>query len=128
MKKFAVLCLCMAGITAFAGRVEILKQPEVVFDRNHSLGDVNKAIKKALIGRSWEITDQRNGEINAVLRVRSHKAVIRISYDREGMKIWYVNSSNLLYREKRGIRYIHRNYYRWIRNVQADILAHLQEY
>jgi hypothetical protein len=40
--------------------------------------------------------------------------------------IHYVASDNLDYQEKNGVKYIHGNYIKWVRNIQSDIQRELQ--
>ncbi len=42
------------------------------------------------------------------------------------MSIRHVGSENLDYNEKNGVKYIHGNYIKWVRNMQADIQRELR--
>jgi hypothetical protein len=44
-----------------------------------------------------------------------------VHYDSQKIQINYVTSSNLRYEEKNGVRYIHKNYQSWIKNLVTDI-------
>ena len=86
---------------------------------------VSKAIKAALVGRTWVVTDEQPGKISATLNLRSHMAKIEIPYDTSKVAVRYVDSSELMYAEKKGVKVIHRNYLSWIQNLVTDINRNL---
>ncbi|MCK7592375.1 hypothetical protein [Pseudomarimonas salicorniae] len=83
-------------------------------------------IKRALIGRGWVVTGEQPGRIDASLHLRAHVARVAISFDTESVRVNYVSSDNLDYREKKGRRYIHKNYLSWVNNVLTDLSRNLQ--
>jgi len=91
-----------------------------------ALKDVGKAIKTALAGRTWVITEDNPGKIVSTLNLRTHMAKIQVAYDEKAIEIKYLDSSDLDYEEKKDGRYIHRNYLTWIQNVVGDISRNLQ--
>jgi hypothetical protein len=82
---------------------------------------VAKAIKASLVGRTWNITQEEPGHIVATLNLREHMAKIDIVYDLQTVKISYLDSGELMYAEKKGVRMIHRNYLNWIQNLRNDM-------
>ena len=93
---------------------------------------VSAAIRSALIGRGWsvdrETIPEGDGprEIVATLRVRVHTATIRLEFDAERIRIHYVSSDNLGFKEKKGRDpLIHPKYGVWIRNLENDVKAKL---
>lgn len=90
------------------------------------LKTVEREIKRALIGRGWTITAEAEGQIDSTLNVRAHTARVRLSYDTQRVALTYVSSENLAYEEKRGERYIHKNYASWVNNVLTDLSRGLQ--
>jgi hypothetical protein len=91
-----------------------------------AVADVSKAIKSAIVRRGWIASKDENGQIDAVLNVRTHVARVAIQYDAKDVRIKYVSSDNLDYEEKKGERLIHGNYVRWTRNMVVDIQRELQ--
>jgi hypothetical protein len=89
------------------------------------MADIANAIKSALVAREWTFQREENGVIEAKLFVRSHTADIRIPFTKDSINIHYVSSTNLLYDEKQGIKYIHRNYNKWIKLLERDIANRL---
>ena len=87
---------------------------------------VSKAIRTGITLRGWTVTKDENGRIDAVLDLRKHSATIAIVYDDKTVRPMYVSSTNLLYEEKNGERFIHRNYTRWMQNVITDVTRTLQ--
>ena len=84
------------------------------------------SIKHALTTRGWVVSSENQGKIDATLNLRSHVARIAIYHDLKQVRIEYVSSVNLDYKEKDGKRYIHRNYLSWVKNVAADINKNMQ--
>ena len=86
---------------------------------------VAKAIKAALVGRTWAVTQDEPGHIVSTLNLREHMAKIDIVYDLQTIKIKYLESGELMYAEKKGQRMIHRNYLNWILNLVNDMNRNL---
>lgn len=82
---------------------------------------VAKAIKAALVGRTWVISEEQPGKIVATLNLRTHMAKIEIPFDTKQVAVRYLDSSELMYGEKKGVKVIHRNYLSWIQNLVGDI-------
>ncbi|MEZ8968504.1 hypothetical protein BCS96_04355 [Vibrio breoganii] len=78
---------------------------------------VKSAILQAAINRGWTIEDKSASELTARIHVRSHHAEVKIPYNEKHYSIIYVDSSNL--KAKSGN--IHRNYNRWVNNLNLDI-------
>lgn len=123
-KRFAALLFFPLALMLMGAAV--LKDPDpIAVPAGISAADVAKAIKVGVSGRGWTVSSDENGRIDAVLYIRSHVARVAIHYDTQQVSIQYVSSENLDYRERRGKRYIHSNYMRWIRNIQLDIQREL---
>lgn len=86
---------------------------------------IGKAIKAALVGRTWVVTEDQPGKILATLNLRTHVAKIEIPYDTSKVAVRYLDSSELMYAEKKGVKVIHRNYLSWIQNLVTDINRNL---
>jgi hypothetical protein len=87
---------------------------------------VTSDIKRALVTRGWVVSGESEGKIDATLNLRSHVARIAIFHDLKQVRIEYVSSENLKYKEKHGKRYIHRNYLSWVKNLAGDISKNMQ--
>lgn len=129
MKKLVLICGFIASVIfpqfVFAAAELVDPQP-VAVPTNIKVEDVTKNIKRALVGRGWTIDGESEGKIDAVLYLRSHVARVSISYTKEKVGLTYVSSENLDYKEKKGKRYIHKNYLTWANNVMLDINKNLQ--
>lgn len=85
---------------------------------------VASAIKTALKGREWSVLDETPGKIRAEYRkpnadVGDHVVVVDITYDADSYSIDYVDSKNMRYDGSAGT--IHRNYNRWVANLERDL-------
>ena len=75
--------------------------------------------------RSCRCSREQPGTIDSTLHLREHVARIKVDYDASQVRIAYVDSSNLDFKEKRGKRYIHGNYLGWIGYLVNDISTNL---
>jgi len=124
---FSYLLLIPVAFLLIGARSTPLQDPDPIPVPSGLSGqDVSKAIRGAIVQRGWVVSKDENGKIDAVLHLREHVARITIAYDTKQVKPVYVSSENLLYQEKNGTRYIHRNYANWMQNVVADISRALQ--
>jgi hypothetical protein len=123
--RLALLFIPVAFLLMGA-RALIVDPEPIAVPAGISAGDVAKAIKVGIVRRGWVISKDENGQIDAVLNVRTHTARVAIPYDAKEVRIKYVSSEDLDYQEKNGQRYIHSNYVKWVRNMQADIQRELQ--
>jgi hypothetical protein len=121
----AISLLLCAPNQSFGARAEPLYDAVIRVPATATMEDIAKAIKIALIDRDWTIQREEKGVIEAKLFVRSHTADIRIPFDKEYVHIQYVYSTQLLYDEKQGVRYIHRNYNKWIKLLEREIANRL---
>lgn len=88
---------------------------------------VEKAVKAALIGRTWNIAAVHADGIDAVLNGNDYQAKIHVAFDTHQVRITYVDSTNLKYEVKKdGTRLIHTNYMSWMRFLSGDIGRNLQ--
>lgn len=91
-----------------------------------TLASVEKAIVKACRHKGWIPRKIADGVIEASIFVRSHKAVVEITFDENAYSINYKNSDNLDYRKRSNNREtIHRNYNRWIANLNGVIQSEI---
>jgi uncharacterized lipoprotein YmbA len=83
--------------------------------------DTDGIIVSALVFRGWQVESRAPGRIDAFLAVRVHRAAISITYDQDSYSITYRSSENL---GATGSN-IHRNYNRWVANLDNDIQVRL---
>lgn len=82
-----------------------------------SMDEIAKAIIKAGNGLGWQMQPVKPGLIVGTLNIRSHQAVVNISYDQTDYNIDYKNSYNLKYDGTK----IHSNYNGWVMNLSKAI-------
>ena len=125
----ALLIACslflFAGVVQ-ARKAELVDPAPIAIPAGLTPSQVTKEIKRALVGRGWEITTEQPGEIDSTLHLREHVARIKVAYDASQVRIAYVDSTNLDYTDKRGTRYIHPNYLGWIGFLVNDIGTNLK--
>ena len=90
---------------------------------NYDLSDVTKAIQRAGVGLGWQMKEQTPGHIVGTLHVRSHTAVVDITYTLDDYSINYKSSTNLKYDPTNNT--IHRNYNSWVQNLTNAINVQL---
>lgn len=108
-----------------ARQVPLVDPQPIAVPAGLKLEQVTKAIKAALVGRTWGITSEEAGHIVSTLNLREHMAKIDIAYDTQTIRIKYLDSGELMYADKKGQRVIHRNYLTWIQNLVNDIRRNL---
>jgi hypothetical protein len=87
---------------------------------------VAKAIKRGSTSRvGWAVTKEESGLIEATLNVRQHMLKVNIPYSAKEVAIKYVDSQNLEYGEKKGVKVIHPKWVNWTRNLLSDIQREL---
>ncbi|KLN64949.1 MULTISPECIES: hypothetical protein [Vibrio] len=114
--------LLLALLLVGCGRVQPVMNVEdtpVVYDLQNK--QVKMAIIQAAMDRGWVVEEVAPNELNAKLHVRTHFAEIKIPYNDKFYSIIYLNSENL----KASDGKIHRNYNRWINNLNVDIKKQL---
>jgi len=93
--------------------------PVNVSSANYDLSDVARAIKTAGTGLGWQMKEETPGHIVGSLYLRSHVAVVDITYTLDDYSINYKDSTNLKYNP--GSNSIHSSYNRWIGNLTKAI-------
>lgn len=84
------------------------------------------AIKSALLAQKWTITGEAPGRVDATLFIRAHTVKVVLDYDDQQVRLTYVSSDNLKYKEERGRRMIHHNYGIWVRDLTSTIGSLMQ--
>lgn len=88
-----------------------------------TLDQVTKAILEAGTGLKWSMAVVKPGQIIGTLLVRSHSAVVDITYTTKTYSITYKDSTNLKYNADK--QTIHDNYRGWIQNLDNTIKGKL---
>jgi hypothetical protein len=122
MKKMLPWLLAPALLLLMAFRQVPLTDPAPIpVPSGVDAARVEQIIGAALTARNWRIVKHVEGEIDAVYDPRDFSVTIAVHYSAQQIRINYVTSSKLKYEERNGVRYIHRNYESWIRNLVTDI-------
>lgn len=129
MKRFASLLvlLCGLGMSALVmAAAELVDPAPLAVPKGISEKELVRNIKKAFVGRNWTIEGEEPGKITGTLYIRSHVARVAANYTKDQVTFTYIASDNLAYKEKKGKRYIHKNYLTWVQNVRNDLNKNLQ--
>jgi len=118
--KFIVLFVAVIALGACrSAPIYNVSSDTMATPQNASIEQVASAIKRAGAGLGWQMIDTGPGEIEGRLHLRSHVAIVSITFDTKQFSIFYKDSTNLDYDGTR----IHRNYNGWIQNLEQGILA-----
>ncbi|MTD25345.1 hypothetical protein [Erwinia sorbitola] len=122
MKKLRLLPVLLCAL-ALAGcaRTEPVKNINQTLSISYSDSQLKSAILDAGRARQWIMQPQQPGVINGHIIQRDHSADIRITYGANHYSINYIGSNNLMARKGE----IHRNYNRWVNNLDKDIQLRL---
>jgi hypothetical protein len=86
---------------------------------------IAKSIRLGGAQRGWLVTRQDPGAMELTLNIRTHMAKVGVKYDTKSIQFTYLDSTNLDYEVKKGNRYIHRNYPKWVNNLVNDVSVQL---
>jgi hypothetical protein len=78
---------------------------------------IEQAIVRAGNGLGWEIKPEGPGQATGTLKLRTHVAIVNITYDTKSFSIQYRDSVNLNYSNG----WIHPNYSSWVHNLEKAI-------
>jgi hypothetical protein len=92
-------------------------------DAGKSSKAVYTAIKQAGQSLGWNISKVSEGVAIGKLALRTHMAVVRITYNNRSYKIDYKDSQNLKYNAADNT--IHKNYNGWVQNLEKAINVRL---
>jgi hypothetical protein len=126
--RLAALLLVPLAFMLMAGAMPIkLVDPEpIAVPAGLNIDQVAKAVKVGVTSRSgWIVTKDQPGQVEATLSVRDHMLKVNIPYSTSSVAIKYVDSQNLDYKDKAGVKYIHPKWNNWTRNVLSDIQREL---
>ena len=122
-----MMLLGVAAVAPIAVASEVLVDPQPIsVPLGLSENAVAKSIRLGVAQRGWVVSRQDPGYMEATLNIRSHVAKVGITYDTKSIQIRYIDSTNLDYEVKKGVRRIHGNYLKWINNIVKDISVQLQ--
>ncbi len=119
------VCIICISFSTYAGSSLELKDPRPVsFIEVDDIDIVKRAIKASIKQEDWQLKNVISQDPHIVeveLLQRKHSITVRLEYDLSSVKFSYVDSENMNYKEKRGKRYIHKNYNAWIRELARAI-------
>ncbi|ENO0286572.1 hypothetical protein ACAD16_003582 [Enterobacter asburiae] len=123
MKKIVKWCAAAVFVGALAGcaRTAPIAQVHSIVSAGHTADQVKTAILKAGQKRDWIMTETGPGMIKGRLQSRDHSVQVSIPYTATRYSINYENSLNLKAAEGK----IHKNYNRWVNNLDHDIQLNL---
>ncbi|MEQ4530044.1 MAG: hypothetical protein ABN478_01910 [Mixta sp.] len=123
MKKIVKLLTALAVMGALAGcaRTAPVDNVQTTVSAGHTQAQVKNAILKAGAQRQWIMSEAGPNVIKARQQSRDHMAEVLINYSATGYAINYQSSLNLLASGGK----IHKNYNRWVRNLDKDIQINL---
>ena len=112
-----MIAATVVGALAGCARTAPIEQVNAIVSAGHTEAQVKDAIIKAGAQRQWIMSDAGPGVIKGKLQNRDHVADIKINYSATSYSIVYVSSINLMASNGK----IHRNYNRWVHNLDKDI-------
>ncbi|HFP9335293.1 TPA: hypothetical protein ACHOY6_001092 [Raoultella planticola] len=123
MKKYVqwFAAIAVAGALAGCARTAPVEQIQTTVGAGHTEAQVKQAILRAGVQRQWIMSQTAPSAIAARQQARDHVVEVRINYSASGYSIHYVSSSNMLASGGK----IHKNYNRWVHNLDKDIQVNL---
>jgi len=114
--KISAILITLALLTG-CGTAPVKNVDSAMISGGNSITDVEKAINRAGMGLGWSMKKISDGHIQGDLALRSHLAVVDITFNKDSYSIKHKNSTNLKYD---GVN-IHTNYNGWIENLTKAI-------
>lgn len=88
---------------------------------------VGKAVKAALLGRGWVVSNDQSDGVDGTLKGNGYAAKIHVAFDPRQVKITCVDSAHLKYEVKKdGEHLIHTHDMGWMKFLGGDIARHLE--
>lgn len=125
MKRWAIaMALAVGAGSAMARSAEIYEPPSIAWLASADVAPPQLRHRIVAAGQSlgWMVVKDEPGHLELHYdRKGKHQVDIAIDYDASSYRISYLRSVNLNYSEADGLRKIHPNYNRWIRNLMQKI-------
>ena len=116
MIRAIVSAVFILAATVAHARTEIVDLNDVPIPAGLDLHAITNAISSGVTDRRWTPKVVGPGHVEAHLHIRSHIAIVDITFDESAYSITYKDSQNLDYKNGR----IHRNYTRWAANLSQS--------
>lgn len=119
----AIIGLLLTLVGCKTSPILNISDTPIEISSKHSSKDVKKIILKSGAALNWKMKSLKEGHIVATLYIRNHVAVVDIEFTKNSYSINYKSGQNLKYD---GVN-IHKNYNRWIQNLNQLIQRNLSE-
>ncbi|HCN45147.1 MAG TPA: hypothetical protein DIT18_05410 [Pseudomonas sp.] len=121
--RTAILGLMLAFVAGCTSKPVMAPKELLVVGHSYSNEEIQQAILKAAAERGWTVRRATPGLVQADITVRNtFFAAVDIHYSLSNFRIDYRDSRNLDYNNGK----IHRNYNRWVYNLDKSIMRELQ--
>lgn len=124
MKNLRIVAFVLVACALFLGGcrtapIQNIELAPIAYtsEKTHTMNDVKNAIIRGGYDRGWQMSDVAPGHLVATLNLRSHQAIVDITYTPENYSINYKDSTNLKHKGNM----IHSNYNAWIKNLANSI-------
>lgn len=124
VRKIALgIAMTLVMGSAMARNTEIYEPPLVVWSSSSTtMQQLRDRIVAAGQRLGWVVAKDEAGRLELYYNKQGkHQVTIAVRYDASSYQIEYLNSVNLNYADANGVRKIHPNYNRWIRNLLQQI-------
>ena len=121
MRQIALgVVMAVAVGSAMARNTEIYDPPKMLWASAAEPTPQQLRDRIVAAGQSlgWVVNKDEAGRLELLYdKQGKHQVTIAVEYNAQGYKISYLNSVNLNFEDADGVRKIHPNYNRWIRNL-----------
>jgi len=124
MKNVRVIAVALFVCAALLGgcrsaTIQNVELAPIISSPQHqqTMSSVKNAIIQAGYSLGWQMNDVAPGHLIGTLNIRSHQAVVDITYTPENYSINYKDSTNLKHKGNK----IHKNYNAWVKNLTNAI-------
>ena len=121
MIRAIVFTVFILAATVAHARTDIVDINDAAIPAGLDLEAITISITTGAVDRRWTPKVVGPGHVEAHLYIRSHVAIVDITFDESAYSITYKDSENLDYKDGR----IHRNYNRWVANLNQTLQRRL---
>lgn len=120
---FVTVFMCESS---FARSKELIDPAPITLSQPMAIEKIEGAIYAAMVTEGWTqnapaATESNGKSIEVIYTLRAHKVFAKIAFDQTSVKLIYVNSINLNFKQKKNKMFIHPSYMDWTQQLMNSI-------
>jgi len=129
-KNYVIYLLLLITVficeSSFARSNELIDPAPITFSQPVAIEKIEGAVYAAITTHGWTqntptITESDSNSIDIVYTIRTHKIIAKLVFDTSSVKLHYINSENMKYKQQKNKTFIHPNYMVWTQELMDGI-------